>query len=151
MHDEKADLMHKVASDIIISDARDYYWIKSLGAEEKVDIAELAMLTGDKDAARAVFSDLAEYASSIDEEEFAAAMKERISKVDFLFNPDEAIDYDAVLDDITNESNDKLAQRIDRLDSVLVNLKLANVTGDISNTEFEYKKTRLLEIKEKLA
>jgi hypothetical protein len=32
-----------------------------------------------------------------------------------------------------------------------VNLKLANVTGDISNNEFEYKKARLLEIKDKFA
>lgn len=154
--DEKADLMHKVASDVIITDARDYAWIKSLGAEEKIDIAELALLTGDKDAARCVFSDLAEFAASIDDEEFANSMKERITKVGLLFNPDETIDYDAVLTEVEaaangDQSSDSMARRIDRFDSVLVNLKLANVTGDISNAEHDYKRARLLEIKEKLA
>lgn len=154
--DEKADLMHKVASDLIIRDARDYVWIKSLGAEEKIDIAELALLTGDKNAARCVFSDLAEFAASIDDKELTASMNERLSKVDLLFNPDEKIDYDAVLTEVEaaangDEASDSIAQRIDRLDSVLVNLKLANITGDISNAEYEYKRARLLEIKEKLA
>jgi hypothetical protein len=153
--DERADLVHKIASEIIVMDARDHSWIKAMGAEEKVEIAELALLTGDKDAAKGIFSDLAEFAGNIDDEEFSASMNDRIARIDLLFKPGESIDYAAVLDEVQqattgSETTEEKNRRIDRLDAVLVDLKLANITGDVSNEEYEYKKGRLLKIKEKL-
>lgn len=152
---EQADIVYKVASNIILLDARDYAWIKSLGAEEKVEIAELAILTGDKEAAKGIFTDIAEFASGIDDEEFAATMKDRIEMIDVLFKPGESIDYEAVLNEVEAATNGDASSQgkmryLDRLDSVLIDLKFGNVKGDLSNDQFEYKKNRLLKLKEKL-
>jgi hypothetical protein len=153
---DNADMAYRIASDIIAMDARDHAWIKSLGAEEKVDIAELALVTGDKDAAKGIFSDLAEFASSIDDEEFAAAIDERISKINLLFRPGESIDYAAVLDEVEQAVNNDTAKvvkikHLERLDAVIIDLAVANAKGEITNKDLEYKKERLLQIKEKLA
>ncbi|MEX2680778.1 MAG: hypothetical protein Q6373_004210 [Candidatus Sigynarchaeota archaeon] len=153
--EDNADMVYRIASDIITMDARDHAWIKSLGAEEKVDIAELALVTGDKDAAKGIFVDLAEFASSIDDEEFASAIEERISKIDLLFKPGESIDYAAVLDEVEQAMNpdaikNEKIKHLERLDAVLVDLAIANAKGDITNKDLEYKKARLLQIKEKL-
>ncbi len=153
--EENADLVYRIASDIIIMDARDHSWIKSMGAEQKVDIAELALVTGDKEAAKGIFVDLAEFASSIDDEEFAAAIAERISKIDLLFKPGESIDYAAVLDEVQQSVNDDAVnneklKHLERLDAVIIDLAVANANGDITNKDFEYKKARLIVIKEKL-
>jgi hypothetical protein len=153
---DNADMIYRIASDIIAMDARDHAWIKSLGAEEKVDIAELALMTGDKDAAKGIFTDLAEFASSIDDEEFAAAIDERISKINLLFRPGESIDYAAVLDEVEQAVNNDAVnvvkiKHLERLDAVIIDLAVANAKGEITNKDLEYKKERLLQIKEKLA
>jgi hypothetical protein len=154
--EDNADMVYRIASDIIAMDARDHAWIKSLGAEEKVDIAELALVTGDKDAAKGIFADLAEFASSIDDEEFAAAIDERISKINLLFRPGESIDYAAVLDEVEHAVSDDAAKvekikHLERLDAVIIDLEVAHAKGEITNKDLEYKKARLLQIKEKLA
>jgi hypothetical protein len=153
---ENADMVYRIASDIIAMDARDHAWIKSMGAEEKVEIAEIALVTGDKDAAKGIFTDIAEFASSIDDEEFAAAIEERISKINLLFRPGESIDYAAVLDEVEQAvcgddsiKNVKL-KHLERLDAVIIDLAVANAKGEITNKDLEYKKERLLQIKEKL-
>ncbi len=152
---ENADMVYRIASDIIAMDARDHAWIKSLGAEEKVDIGELALVTGDKDAAKGIFTDLAEFASSIDDEEFAAAINDRISKINLLFKPGESIDYAAVLDEVEHAVNNddvkvEKIKHLERLDAVIIDLAVANARGEITNKDLEYKKARLLQIKEKL-
>jgi hypothetical protein len=155
--DENADLVYRIASDIITMDARDHAWIKSMGAEEKVDIAELALVTGDKDAAKGILVDLGEFASSIDDDEFAAAIDERVSKINLLFRPGESIDYAAVLEEVEQAVNDdetikkEKLKHLERLDAVIIDLAVANARGDITNKDLEYKKARLLRIKEKLA
>nr|MDO8085636.1 hypothetical protein [Candidatus Sigynarchaeum springense] len=154
--EENADMVCRIASDIITMDARDHAWIKALGAEEKVDIAELALVTGDKDAAKGIFVDLAEFASSIDDEEFASAIEERIFKIDLLFKPGESIDYAAVLDEVEQAVNNdavknETIKHLERLDAIIVDLEVANAKGDITNKDLEYKKARLLQIKEKLS
>ncbi|MBN2150993.1 MAG: hypothetical protein JW839_06095 [Candidatus Lokiarchaeota archaeon] len=153
--EDNADMVLRIASDIITMDARDHAWIKSMGAEEKVDIAELALVTGDKDAAKGIFVDLAEFASSIDDEEFAAAIDERVSKIDLLFRPGESIDYAAVLDEVEqavcgDAANREKIKHLERLDAVIIDLAVANAKGDITNKDLEYKKERLLRIKERL-
>ncbi len=154
--DENADMVYRIASDIITMDARDQVWIKSIGAEEKVDIAELALVTGDKEAAKGIFADLVEFASSIDDDEFAAAIDERISKINLLFKPGESIDYAAVLSEVEQAVNNDAARvekikHLERLDGVIIDLAVANTKGEITNKELEYKKARLLKIKEKLS
>ncbi len=153
---ENADMVYRIASDIIAMDARDHARIKSLGAEEKIDIAELALVTGDKDAAKGILTDLAEFASSIDDGEFAASIGERISEINLLFKPGESIDYAAVLDEVEHAVNGgavkvEKIKHLERLDSVIIDLAVANARGEITNKDLEYKKARLLQIKEKLA
>jgi hypothetical protein len=155
--EENTDLVYRITSDIITMDARDHAWIKSMGAEEKVDFAELALVTGDKDAAKGILVDLGEFASSIDDDEFAATIDERVSKINLLFRPGESIDYAAVLEEVEQAVNDddtikkEKLKHLERLDAVIIDLAVANVKGDITNKDLEYKKARLLRIKEKLA
>lgn len=153
---EKIDLIGKLASDIIVEDARDTHAIKAIGAEEKVDIAETALLSGYPDAARIIFSDLRAFCLGIDDYEFAESLARRIEQIDKLVKT--AQDISEVLAEIErdgSESDAEIATRVERqlvrLDEVLVDLQFSNLQGDISNNEYEYKRARLLALKARVS
>lgn len=153
--EEDSDIIQKLTSDIIISNAKDCYAFKLLGAEEKVDIAELALISGDLEAARIILSDLAEFSSSIDDHELAESLKERVNQIDLIWKPDETKKWSDVLEELNTELDPKEKEaekkvQLKRLDGILLDIRFANIKGEIANQDYEMKRDRLVAIKNKI-
>ncbi len=152
-NDVDKDMLHKLTSEIIMLDAKEYAGIRAINAEENVDIAELALLSGDVDAARIIFTDLAEFCEGLDDDDLAASLKGRVKRINLLRSSD--TDLDSMLEDLSHEitESERKKERDERLlqmDEIITDLKFYNLKGDISNSEYEYKRSRLLDLKQKL-
>ncbi|MHA1679666.1 MAG: hypothetical protein ACTSUE_01575 [Promethearchaeota archaeon] len=131
---EKASLSLKAAFEIILLNAKDYYSIKAISADIKVDASELALIEGDLQTARDVFDDLEDFSRDIGDEDLARSLKSRIEKIDFMLK---ASELDASPLSFTT------SEMLERIDDIIIDLKFHSVKGEISEQIFKAKKKRL--------
>lgn len=141
IRDEAADLSLKLASEIVVLDARDLYSIKAISADVKIDAAELALIEGDLETAREIYLDLQSFSNGIGDDAFANSLLERVKKID------------AFLEDTSMKVLDKSYPArilLERLDGIVADIKFESMQGEISPKIFDIKKQRLMVLRKML-
>lgn len=116
---EDADRAQKLVSDIIMLDAKDYYSNMSKNAEEKKNIAELALI----------------FSLTVDDEEFSNLLTARTKKIDEFKKTASDTNLDSILADISHglsESEQQVQKQRhqERLDATIADITYACIRNE---------------------
>lgn len=154
MESQITELLIKYAAEIIKMDVHDEAFIKDIGAEERIDAIENALIHGDIKKAGSIIDNLRKFASEIDEKEFADRLLQKIKSLNKLVIEKPDLDWNTlVLKDKEAKSEAEFAAlraiHYDRIRRVASELEFEAIEGRLPRAAVEAKKQRLVELMDK--
>jgi hypothetical protein len=148
---QASELLQKYAAEIIKLDVQDEAFIKSIGAEAKVDAIENALIHGDVKKAGTIIDSLRRFASEIDEKEFADRLLKKIKSINKLIINNPKLDWDSLVlkdKEAKNETDYATLRAIhyDRLRKVVAELEFEALEERLPRAAVDAKKQRLVDL-----
>ncbi|MBN2153024.1 MAG: hypothetical protein JW839_16345 [Candidatus Lokiarchaeota archaeon] len=148
---QASELLLKYAAEIIKMDIQEEPFINAIGAQNKIDAMENALIRGDIKKAGSLIDSLRKFASEIDEKEFANKLLKKVQSINKLIIEKPNLDWNTfVLDDGEARSEAEYASmhviHYERLRKVVAELEYEAIEGRLPRAAVEAKRQRLIEL-----
>jgi hypothetical protein len=147
---QATELLLKYAAEIIKMDVQDEAFIKSIGAEDKMEAMENALIHGDVKKAGSIIDNLRRFASEIDEKEFADKLLKKIKNLNNLIINNPNLDWGSlVLKDKEAKNETEYASlraiHYDRVRKIIAELEFEAIEERLPRAAVDAKKQRLVD------